>query len=98
MVLDRANATVWGVGAKPAATITVSLGGSASSWKATVSADGAWTVSLGGQPPGAGHTLSVKCSDGSSAQLTDVAFGDVLLCSGQSNSTPTRLPLVPSNC
>jgi hypothetical protein len=92
MVLDRTNATVWGVGAKPATTITVSLvasswkqAGSASSWKATVSAGGAWSVSLGGQPPGAGHTLSVKCSDGSSAQLTDVAFGDVILCSGQSN-------------
>eukprot|EP01043_Picozoa_sp_COSAG02_P076674 COSAG02_NODE_16405_length_1086_cov_1.403242_1_plen_305_part_01 len=98
MVLDRANATVWGVGAKPAATVAVSLTGSASNsnWKATVAADGAWAVSLGPHPPGPGHTLSFKCSDGSSAQLTDVAFGDVILCSGQSNSTHARtLPGCP---
>jgi hypothetical protein len=88
MVLDRTNATVWGVGAKPGAKIGVTL--KAPSLRpfhttAVVGDDGTWAVSLGAQAAGTGHSLGFAGSDGSAAELTDVAFGDVILCSGQSN-------------
>ena len=83
MVLDRANATVWGVGAKSGTKITATLAGT--SWTAVVGSDGGWSLSLGAQPPSTGHTLSFAGSDSTFAKLTDVAFGDVskthnLLC------------------
>ena len=52
------------------------------SWTAVVGGDGGWALSLGAQAPGAGHTLGFTGSDGTSATLTDIAFGDVILCSG----------------
>ena len=84
MVLDRANATVWGVGAKPGTKITATLGAASASatWTAVVGSDGGWALSLGAQPPGTGHTLSLTGSDSTSVALTDIAFGDVILCSG----------------
>lgn len=46
--------------------------------------NGSWMLELPPQAAGAGHTLEV--SDGeTNLTLTDIAFGDVFLCSGQSN-------------
>ena len=92
MVLDRGNATVWGVGANTGTEIIVSLGPpthvsdvKAGPWKAVVGRDGSWEVSLGIQQARTGSTLKISASDNSTVTLVDVAFGDVFLCGGQSN-------------
>ena len=85
MVLAREplSARVWG-NATAGATVTVALHG-VGSWKsAPATADGGWTVALPPQPAGVGHSLTV--SDGTTTlALEDIAFGDVFLCTGQSN-------------
>ena len=43
-----------------------------------------WSLDLPPQPAGTGHTI-VLASGQDSITLTDIAFGDVYLCSGQSN-------------
>jgi hypothetical protein len=92
MVLDRTNATVWGVGANVGTRIRVSLEissrvsvGEISTWEVVVRSDGSWAVSLGIQNASTGSMLKFSGSDNSTASLVDVAFGDVYLCSGQSN-------------
>jgi sialate O-acetylesterase len=46
--------------------------------------DGSWWLNLPPQPAGTGHTIHI--SDGTTEIiLEDIAFGDVYLCSGQSN-------------
>merc|ERR1712130_640062 len=50
---------------------------------AAVDADGNWSVTLPPHPASFGNELTVLGQDGSST--THVSFGDVLLCSGQSN-------------
>jgi sialate O-acetylesterase len=52
---------------------------------ATVAADGTWQIALPPQAAGPGHALHFATSTGQQAQLANVAFGDVFLCSGQSN-------------
>ena len=49
-------------------------------------AQGVWRVALPPQPATATPaTIALSGSDGSTASLKDVLFGDVILCSGQSN-------------
>ena len=43
-----------------------------------------WSVLLAARPAGGPYTLTMKAS-GTSLTLKDVLFGDVWLCSGQSN-------------
>jgi hypothetical protein len=93
MVLDRANATVWGVSATAGATISVALNGAAFG-TATVASSGSWKLRLGEQSPGIGHSLTFNASDGSAASLADVAFGDVILCRYRRQLTPGQ----PSAC
>ncbi|WP_218847465.1 sialate O-acetylesterase [Sphingomonas sp. R3G8C] len=52
---------------------------------ATVAADGTWQVALPAHDAGTGHVLHFAASTGQQAHLANVAFGDVFLCSGQSN-------------
>lgn len=52
---------------------------------ATVAADGTWQIALPPQAAGTGHALHFATSNGQQAQLANLAFGDVFLCSGQSN-------------
>ncbi len=89
MVLQRApkNARVWGW-ATPGDKVTVTLAG-ASAVQSTADASGAWSVSLPPQCPAGcvGKQLTIDSSDGGSQVLTDVVFGDVLFCSGQSHMT-----------
>jgi hypothetical protein len=97
MVLQRGNASLWGW-ATPSETVKVTVSGVNGAPVATASAvaaagNGAWRVSLlvSALP---NTTVSVTSSAGagrpgsgrSSLALTNVAFGDVFLCSGQSNS------------
>ena len=89
MVLARQPmaARVWGNTA-PGNIVSVTLVGGGS-WKAAAAtADGFWQLDLPPQPAGANHSLTF--SDGSTVvTLHDIAFGDVFLCSGQSNSNCT---------
>ena len=83
MVLQRKpeSAVLWG-GASPGATVSVSLDGAVVA-SAVADAAGSWQASLPPQPAGIEHTILV--SDGASEiHLSDIAFGDVYLCTGQS--------------
>ena len=42
-------------------------------------------IELPPQPAGVGHTIVISEAGGNSTTLEDIAFGDVYLCSGQSN-------------
>ena len=51
-----------------------------------VGADGVWSVGLGSWPAGIGYSLHIWLeTTGDVITLSDVAFGDVWVCSGQSN-------------
>ena len=95
MVLQRApqRAALWGRGAVVGETVTATLRDApASSSTATVDGSGAWSLSLPPQPASTGLTLAVHFSaTGRSSVLTNVAFGDVYLCSGQVRPLLTSL-------
>lgn len=96
MVLQREphSARIWGWAA-PGANVTATLttmnnkhnnidNESRLAFDLASPSDGSWTLELPPQPAGAGHTLQV--TDGATTiTLEDIAFGDVFLCSGQSN-------------
>jgi len=87
MVLQRApaRARIWGENAVPGETVSAVLNG-VHVWNSTVSADGNWAVQMAPQEASTGHTLTVGFSVSKRRQvLSNVAFGDVYLCSGQSN-------------
>ncbi len=82
MVIQRdTKAPVWGWD-KPGAKVTVTLDGKV---VATVTADkdGAWLAKVGPVVAGGPHTLVVTGT--TTVTLDDVLFGDVWICSGQSN-------------
>ena len=94
MILQRnTKSNVWGTGASPGATVTVSLTETGAHCAleacvartvATTRADdnGTWTAALAPTP--ATVSAMLKVTDGStSATLSDVAVGDVLICGGQ---------------
>ncbi|PTR13352.1 MULTISPECIES: sialate O-acetylesterase [unclassified Novosphingobium] len=69
---------------EPGSVVHASLDGGALP-DATVAADGTWQIALPAQAAGGGHRLRFATSTGQQTQLANVAFGDVFLCSGQSN-------------
>jgi sialate O-acetylesterase len=77
-------ALLWGF-ATAGVSVTVSMDGSALLPAATAGADGVWRQALPATPAGGPHAFLVNASDGSSASLADVLFGDVHGCGGQSN-------------
>ena len=84
MVLQRGpkQAMVWGEGV-PGSAVTVLVGGEKAG-TATVDGSGDWEARLAVQP--LRLNTSVTVTDGTTTlNLTNVAFGDVFLCSGQSN-------------
>eukprot|EP00211_Chloroparvula_japonica_P005316 CAMPEP_0119136526 /NCGR_PEP_ID=MMETSP1310-20130426/21606_1 /TAXON_ID=464262 /ORGANISM="Genus nov. species nov., Strain RCC2339" /LENGTH=811 /DNA_ID=CAMNT_0007127523 /DNA_START=185 /DNA_END=2620 /DNA_ORIENTATION=- len=84
MVLQRGTeANIWGW-ADPGATVEVSVSGGDNA-TAVADARGAWLVSLLPRSAQMGVTIVVSSDSGDTIQLDDVAFGDVYLCSGQSN-------------
>jgi hypothetical protein len=96
-----AQAAVWGDTAAPGDEVTVSLSGGGGGgggddaesggakgggpWKATAHANGSWAVAMDPQAAGTGFTLTVSTKSGRKQVLSNLAFGDVVLCSGQSN-------------
>eukprot|EP01050_Picozoa_sp_SAG11_P016702 SAG11_NODE_2312_length_3537_cov_11.743455_2_plen_447_part_00 len=88
MILQRGDGTrVWGTGAAPGSTVTISLspaGGDIVHSSATALSGGNWSVEM--PRIGAAASASLSVTDGTdTAQLSDVAVGDIMLCSGQSN-------------
>lgn len=91
MVLAASGSRVWGFNVSSGIKVTVSVSGGASSSQrhthtlsAVAAHDGRWSVDLPEQPAGAGHTVTITAGDATRV-LSDVAFGLVLLCGGQSN-------------
>jgi len=91
MVLQREphSPSVWGL-APPNTRLGVNISlGSESIQVADhvpVGEDGVWTVSLGKWPAGIGYSLHFMLEDtGDLITLEDISFGDVWVCSGQSN-------------
>lgn len=97
MVLQREpmSSKIWGWGA-PGTNVSISLDTifdevQPSSTPSTVvvfsiaNDDGVWSVNLPPQPASSGRTILIEDGVGTVIVLDDVAFGDVYLCSGQSN-------------
>jgi len=75
---------VWGF-AKPGEQISLSLDGTTKA-SAKTDATGKWMARIGPVKAGTGHTLDVSGpSPDEKAGVKNIAFGDVWLCSGQSN-------------
>lgn len=84
-----ARAKIWGFSPTAGATVTVSLDGKmVASVQSTDTTDGQtggmWSALLPAKTAGGPHSIEVHCCN-SSVSLTDVLFGDVWICSGQSN-------------
>ena len=84
MVLQRApqQATVWGSAAE-GSSVSLSLNDT-TPCKAVASQDGQWSCTLPAMQASTGNVLTVS-GDGRSVVMDNVAFGDVYVCSGQSN-------------
>jgi sialate O-acetylesterase len=81
MVLQRdVPAAIWGW-AEPDEAVSVDLDGKAVATKA--GADGKWAVKLAPMPAGGPHKIIV--SGKNKIEIEDVLFGEVWICSGQSN-------------
>jgi len=84
MVLQREPlaARLWGFG-DLSEMITVTLDGVSQSTH--VDSKGNWLVELDKQAASVGRTIDIRSSSGENVTLSNIAFGDVFLCSGQSN-------------
>lgn len=81
MVLQRDQPIkVWGW-ASPKEKITLQL--DLKTYKTTSTAAGKWEIALPAHTAGTGYAMVLKGSN--EIRITDIAFGDVWLCSGQSN-------------
>lgn len=88
MVLQRApqRSRIFGT-ASPNSTVTLTLDTSPPSYS-IADAYGHWSLLLPPHPASLDHTLTIQ-GDSTTLTLTDIAFGDVYLCSGQSNMDMT---------
>lgn len=91
MLLPRSplSARIWGDNAGVSATVTVTLSDESAvvdTQETTADAHGNWEVNLDPHDAGTGFSLAVMdASSGETKTLTNVAIGDLYLCSGQSN-------------
>lgn len=85
MVLQKSphHAIVWGYGDKIGSNVTVTLSGF-TAVTAVVNGNKTWNVKLPAVSDKKNHTLTAK-SDNAMITLSDILFGDVWLCSGESN-------------
>eukprot|EP00418_Pyrodinium_bahamense_P085379 CAMPEP_0179051066 /NCGR_PEP_ID=MMETSP0796-20121207/21055_1 /TAXON_ID=73915 /ORGANISM="Pyrodinium bahamense, Strain pbaha01" /LENGTH=532 /DNA_ID=CAMNT_0020747599 /DNA_START=60 /DNA_END=1658 /DNA_ORIENTATION=- len=84
MILQRAplSAVVWGF-APPGTVVTATFRGLEHT--CTAGSDAVWRVRLPPTVAGGPYTIHFLASTGETALLSDVLFGDVYLCGGQSN-------------
>ena len=81
MVLQRdANLNIWGWATKGE---KVTLTFNHKKYTTTTDTEGKWLIKLPKTPAGGPYTIDIKASN--EIHLTNVLFGDVWLCSGQSN-------------
>lgn len=73
---------VWGR-ARPGTSVEVLIDGK-SAGKSTAGSDGEWGVEIPAQEPGGPHTINIRSGNAELA-LSNILFGDVWFCSGQSN-------------
>ncbi|XP_029027864.1 sialate O-acetylesterase [Betta splendens] len=87
MVLQRSpdRAVLWGYGPEGAQVTVSLLGPSVQKTRPVSVTKGIWRVTLDPVVPGGPYNVTAAAVDGDSATLTDVLFGDVWLCGGQSN-------------
>ncbi|MBP5232399.1 MAG: 9-O-acetylesterase [Planctomycetes bacterium] len=87
MVIQRdVAAPVWGwaaPGAKVSVALTDASGAAAGTYEATADDKGRWEAKVGPKPAGGPYSLTVKGA--SEKTIKNVLFGDVYICSGQSN-------------
>lgn len=85
MVLQRApqSATIWGSTTNPGTPITAIID-STDKYQVFARADGTWTITFNPQQASTNHEILISDAD-SKVTLTNVDFGDVFICSGQSN-------------
>ena len=84
------RARLWG-SALPRANVTAFIDGQAHA-HTSAGPTGSFSLELLPQPMGVGHTIVLSDHRGSEVILRDIAFGDILLCAGQSNmGMPLRL-------
>jgi hypothetical protein len=76
------HAKVWGEAA-PGASVSLCIGSATPCSKSAADADGAFAIELA-TPPGGPHTLTLSAGS-ATLSATGVYFGNVLVCSGQSN-------------
>ena len=99
MVFQRdVPADLWGFGATPGGVVTVSLSGPQGIIVGTIGqragADGSWNFTLPPNPAGTGYNISIQdVASGKVQLLEDVAFGEVMWCSGQSNLSGGNTPV-----
>jgi sialate O-acetylesterase len=86
MVLQRApqRANIWGWAKTPGAVVTVTINQKSYNTTSALST-GAWNILLDPTPAGGPYTLEASSTSGDSAALSNILFGDVYVCSGQSN-------------
>ena len=91
MVLQREiKAPIWGW-SNPGDQIEIQVDGKSTGAIAIAAVDGKWTTKIGPFPAGGPHELVISGKN-KKETLTNVLFGDVWLCSGQSNMNwPVRL-------
>lgn len=84
MVLQRApaSALVWGFAAQ-GVSVTTTFNGQ--KYNSVAGADGIWRVNLLPTEAGGPCTIAFEASTGETTALTNVLFGDVYVCGGQSN-------------
>jgi len=89
MVLQRSptSAVIWGWTSRASDSVVVTFNGK--KYSTTSGSDSHWSVRLDPTPAGGPYTISVDTGSGAATQLTNVLFGDVILCSGQSNMQMT---------
>lgn len=81
MVLQRdVENTIWGW-TTPGENVSLEIGGNL--FKCTAKSDGKWTCTI--KPFAAGGPYQLKVTGSSTATVNDIYFGEVWLCSGQSN-------------
>ena len=96
MVLQKEpqRAVLWGYASTIGDTVNVALNGSNVAHvrvtNNTEGSGGVWMTKIPAQKAGGPYTISISSKDGN-ATLTDVMFGDVWVCSGQSNMAFTML-------
>jgi len=85
MVLQRApyQAQIWGWTSQPNAAVALKF--NSQTYKATSGKDNSWSIYLNPQAAGGPYNITITSTAGDNAVLTNVLFGDVWVCSGQSN-------------